>query len=234
MVTKRIVLLANSRKHAERCLAGREIANQQLGGWIRPVSARPGEGLDEHERRYEGNIEPAVLDIIDVPLLRANPHACQTENWLVSRDEYWVRRGSITWDQAVQIAETHPILWVNGFHTYHGLNDEIPQARANGLATSICMIRVQSVDIDVVNGYNAGTKKVYAYFEHEGNRYKLSLTDSIFEPHFKAGPIGSGTFGESLLTISLSEPFTKNDGSVCQYKLVAALIPQNNEIPEIT
>lgn len=225
MIVKRIALLANSRKHAERCLAGRAIEKQHWEGWIRPVSAREGEGLNDFERHYEHGIEPKVFDIVDVPLIRPNPHACQTENWLVSPNEYWVKRGSMTWDQTAQIAETPAKLWVNGFHTYHGLNDEIPQHHANALTTSICMIRVNSAEARIVSGYT-GSKKIYIHFGHAGANYALPLTDSIFEPIFKAEPLGTKNIGESLLTISLSEPFKKNDGSVCQYKLVAALMPK--------
>ena len=37
--------------------------------------------VSEEERRYEDGGDPRVLDVIDVPLLKHRPHACQVENW---------------------------------------------------------------------------------------------------------------------------------------------------------
>lgn len=229
MVRKTIVLLANSRKHAERCLAGIEWdeAEKKWAGWIRPVSAREGEGLNERERFYDGGIEPAVLDVIDVPLIRANPHSLQTENWLVSAPDYWRKLGVLSWLEASQLAENEGDLWVNGFRTYNGFNDEIPEEMTKGFNRSIRMIRVPMVTIHVVDGYVQGTKKVYAEFNMGLTKYRLSLTDSIYEPRFKAGQARTVIVGESLLSISISEPFKKNEKSTCRYKLVAAMIPRN-------
>ena len=227
MVLKRSVLLANSRKHAGRCLAGRELNGQAALGWIRPVSNRPGEELSEKERELENGADPQVLDLVDVPLSHANPHACQTENWLIDDNYYWTKVGSLNWQQASALAENPPTLWVNGDSTYNGKNDQIPQQIAAGLASSICMIRVNSLELHVlVPGKDFGNpkKRVQARFRFNGVDYWLWVTDPRIERAYLAGEPRVEHIGESLLTVSLSEPHSKSDGSIYQYKLVAMLL----------
>lgn len=76
--TKRIVCLANSRKEGDRCIAGKELlAGGRIGGWVRPVSDRQDEAVDERERQYEDGGEPGILDVIDVPVREARPKGHQ-------------------------------------------------------------------------------------------------------------------------------------------------------------
>ena len=77
---KRLVCLANSRKHHGRCIAGKNTENRK---WIRPISSRPnGEG-SEHERQYIDGSDPRVMDIMDVALLDPKPDSYQQENWRI-------------------------------------------------------------------------------------------------------------------------------------------------------
>lgn len=89
VATKRIVCLANSRRLAGRCIAGREWGPAGAGDWIRPVSKREHGDVGEYERQYEDGTDPRVLDIIDVPVVRASPKDYQTENWLLDDGYFW-------------------------------------------------------------------------------------------------------------------------------------------------
>ena len=109
---KRIVCLANSRKINGRCVAGIEIADGQRLGWIRPVSAREHQEVSEYERQYQNGADPRVLDIMDVPLLKAQPHECQQENWLLDPEQYWVKIGSAAWDELGRLADPVGPLWI--------------------------------------------------------------------------------------------------------------------------
>nr|WP_315491509.1 hypothetical protein [uncultured Rhodoferax sp.] len=230
MQFKRIVILANSRKHAGRCMAGRELDdNGNYLGWVRPISDRDGEEVSERERYYMDGTDPQVLDVVDVPLIKPKPHACQTENWLLSTEHYWEKADSLSWMQARALAENPAVLWTHGDSTYHGMNDQIEHARAGHFVNSICLIHIQSVDIHVfVPGANFQDfkRKVQARFVFNGANYRIWVTDPKIEKQYLAGADGISHLGECLMTVSLAEPHKKNDGSVYQYLLAAAIIPR--------
>lgn len=126
--TKRIVCLANSRKMSGRCIAGLEIEGDRIGGWIRPVSGRPSEEIALSDRRFENGSEPELLDILEIPMLEPRPHSCQIENHLIDDKIYWVKDGEFPRQQLLQLCEVPNPLWVNGSHSYNGINDRIPEA----------------------------------------------------------------------------------------------------------
>src|SRR5713101_1785529 len=100
--TKRIVCLANSRKHSGRCIAGKEVLAQGYGAWIRPVSARQSAEISEEERRYENGALPRLFDIIKIPVIGATPQLYQSENYVIDAEYYWVKKGEISWPDVVQ------------------------------------------------------------------------------------------------------------------------------------
>lgn len=102
---KTLLCLANSRKTTGRCIAGRELVNGRLGDWIRPVSGRENGELSEEERQFEDGRDPRVLDVIQVPMLEARPHAFQVENHLIDPDYYWALERTATWAEARVVSQ---------------------------------------------------------------------------------------------------------------------------------
>jgi hypothetical protein len=219
---KRIVCLANSRKLNGRCIAGRELIGKLPAGWVRPVSDREHEEVSEYDRQYEDGSDPRVLDVIDVPLLGARPKTYQQENWLLDPEYYWVKAGQVTWSDLPNLADHVGPLWVDGHHTYNGINDKIPLATAQGLGTSLCLIYVDGLRLSVFKpgeAFGNPKRRVQARFSHAGSQYHLWVTDPRYERRYLAQPDGDYDLGESFLTISLGEPFNE-----CCYKLVAAIL----------
>ena len=222
---KRIVCLANSRKLSGRCIAGREIVNQQPGPWIRPVSSREHQEVSERERHYEDGSEPNLLDLFDVSLIEPRPHDFQQENWLLDPSFYWVKAARVDWAGLQAFVEPDGPLWLNQDSSYNGLNDRIILADANQLRSSLRLIYVDRLAITVFqpdppNPTYRPKRKVLAKFKHANVNYWLSITDPVYESRFLAQPNGDYKLEECCLTISLGEPHT--DG-FC-YKLVAAII----------
>jgi hypothetical protein len=227
-VVKRIVCLANSRKPDGRCIAGVELADDgRRRGWIRPVSARPNQAVSEDERQYSDGSDPTVLDIVDVPLLHHTPHTFQQENWLLDPEYYWQHARSVRWRDLPALLDPVGPLWINGHSTYHGRNDRVPEDVADQLPSSLTLIRVPTVRVRVfAPGADFGNPKrrVQAQFEHAGERYRLRVTDPVYERRYLAEQDGFYDLGDCFLTVSLGEAW---EGAA--YKLVAAIIERSND-----
>lgn len=233
-IVKRILCLANSKKMSGRCVAGREVLDTAPGPWIRPVSARPTEEVSEDERQYQDGSDPRVLDVIDVPLIRHQPHACQTENWLLDPGYYWTKVRQVGWAELQRYVENPATLWTNTRSTYNGANDEILQADADALPNSLVLIRIPSLELRVFApgaAFRNPKRRVQANFQHRGIRYALWVTDPVIERDYKARADGTYTIGECCLCVSLGEPLQKQNGESCRYKLVAAVIQREGIRP---
>jgi hypothetical protein len=221
-VIKRLVCLANSRKLHGRCIAGRELFQGELGQWVRPVSDREHEEVSEYERQYEDGSDPCVLDIMDVPLIRAMGNRLQPENWLLDPSKYWSKVGEFKYENLRYLTDPKGGLWINGYNTSNGLNDFVPVDDSDRIDGSLELIFVDGLRLRVYRPgqvYGNQKRRVQAVFSFIGVGYRLWVTDPLIETRYLAQADGLHTLGSSYLTVSLSEPL---DGRC--YKLVAAII----------
>jgi hypothetical protein len=224
---KTIVCLANSWKFGSgRCVAGREVPPPGGGAWVRPVSAREGQEVSEPERQYQDGQDPRVLDIIEIEMLRPQPHGHQQENHLIDPDHHWVKRGAATWAQLQATAETPGTLWTNGYSSSNGINDKVPQQIALTLQSSLYLIRPDDliVSVGMEPGFDGAPakRKVRAQFKFGGIDYRFASTDPVVSRHLGDGDT---RFPEALLCVSLAAEALSG---YC-YKLVAAVItPQRS------
>lgn len=220
---KRMVCLANSRKLSGRCVAGMELSQaDEAVGWIRPVSAREHEEVSEYERQYQDGSDPHLLDVIAVPLLEPTPVAFQQENWLLDPTHYWVKVGRMSWDGLSSVATNGAALWVNGHHTYNGLNDSIPLGIAAVMRSSLTLVWVGALSLRVFapgEAFGNAKRRVQGVFQYGETDYRLWVTDPVIERRYLAQSNGYYDIGECFVTISLGEPFN----GAC-YKLIAAII----------
>lgn len=223
IIAKRIVCLANSWKKGGRCIAGKELLKDgRPSVWVRPVSDRESEAVDQSERQYRDGSEPAVLDVVDVPLLEARPRGHQQENWLLNPEYYWTREKRVTVGDLHRLVDPVEHLWIYGSESRNGLNNRVSGTDVRCLAESLCLIEINDLVLDVYdesNSFsNAVRRRIYGGFRHGGTEYCLSVTDPVCEREYTS--IGYHEIGKCFLTISLGEEF--KDG-FC-YKLIAAVI----------
>jgi hypothetical protein len=218
---KRIVCFANSRKINGRCVAGRELQNARVRGWIRPVSEREHQEVSEYERNYSDGSDPQVLDIIDVPLLEPQPHEYQRENWLLDPESYWRKVGEVQWNDLERFVGPDTRTWPAGFHSYNGSNDRIPSVQAARLGFSLSLVHPEYVAMRVFapgEAFGNPKRRVQARFLLEGVAHQLWVTDPRYERRFLKEPDGEYELGECYMTLSLGEPYED-----WVYKLVAGI-----------
>lgn len=222
-VIKQIVCLANSRKLQGRCIAGREIEDGVVKGWIRPVSSRPHEEVSEYERQYSDGSDPQVLDVINIPLISAIPKSHQQENWLLDPGTYWEKIGTLNPDQLGVFADGRGPLWRNGNSSYNGVNDYLTVEEAKNAGSSLKLIHLRNgLSLRVFSpgeAFGNPKRRVQANFTFSNASYQLWVTDPIIETAYLAQEDGAYALGSSYLTVSLGEEY---DGRC--YKLVAAII----------
>jgi hypothetical protein len=223
--TKKIVCLASSRKPGGRCVAGKEVSDND-SQWIRPVSARPSAEISLDERQYENGQEPGILDIIEIPMIAAVPKVHQTENHMIDAEYYWKKKGTLAWDDLNDLVDTPDTLWSNTDSTYHGRFDRMTQATASEHNESLYLIKPTDVTIRVLTpGADFGNykRRVRADFRYGGVHYNLMVTDLVIEKSFLARENGDYPIEEDIyFCVSLAEAHTDN---YC-YKLVATVISE--------
>jgi len=80
MSTTRIVVLANSWKHQDWCLAGIDL---DTGKWVRPVTGLDDGRVPEKSMKLDGYF-PKLLDILEIPLDSTGPDFCfESENRII-------------------------------------------------------------------------------------------------------------------------------------------------------
>jgi hypothetical protein len=124
-IMKRIVCLSNSRKLNARCIAGKEIDNDEFGSWIRPVSEFGSGELPVAMIRCEDGHIPELLDILDIPLLRHTPQSFQTENYVIERDRKWSYKGKLDISKVPELCDQVDEIWINGYSSSFGLHGDI-------------------------------------------------------------------------------------------------------------
>ena len=224
-IVKRILCLANSRKGGDRCIAGREILSDgRPGPWVRPVSSRANDAVSEYERQYQDGSEPRLLDVVDVPVIKAHPSEYQSENWLLDPGRRWERIHGVAHADLARFADREASLWVSGHSSYEGENDRIPFSIAIRLSSSLRFIRVEGMELSVQT-HDSG-RRVRGRFRYGRTGYSLRVTDPVCEELCMPLDDGDYPIGESYLTVSLGEPYEGYS-----YKLIAAVIvPQERSL----
>lgn len=216
--SKTIVCLANSRKLSGRCIAGREVADDRFGAWVRPVSTRATREVSEEERWYENGDDPKLLDLVKIQLLQHEPEQHQQENHVFDDGYYWEKTGRVSWQFVQDAVEFPDQLWENLSESNSGKNDQVDVDRAELISASRYLIKPENLSILLVST-RSSKRQVRAQFQFQSTNYNLAVTDPVIECYCRAKGTEVTPVHDALLCLSLSEPL---NGFF--YKLVAGVI----------
>jgi hypothetical protein len=224
--SKRMICLANSYKPPSgRCVAGIELLEDgNTGGWLRPVSARPGKELTYTDYRYQDGSVPRLLDIIDVPFVRSEPHGHQIENHLIDTRYYWTKVGTLAWKDLKKFQDKPDTLWPNVDHTRPGLFDCLSSEIASCLNGSLLLVHVEDFEVEVGINHFSRKQTFRGKFTYNDVHHNFSVTDPSARDAFGSKGDGNYPVGDAYLCLSLTEPFEK-DGRC--HKLVAGILTKS-------
>jgi len=202
-----MVCLASSYKCEGRCYAGKEVLDNRIGGWLRPVSNSPTGEISLEQCRYADGTLPKLLDIIEVPMLRPEPLHHQTENHLIDAGAPWSKAGEFNPRALSQLQDRPATLWLNTDHTQKGSNDCVSKAEAMAFPNSLLFIAPDNMSIQVVCRPWKNKKTCRALFQYNGARYNLSLTDPAVIFAFSHKDDGTYPLTRASICVSLTEPY---------------------------
>lgn len=200
---KTIIIFANSVKHKQHCVAGKDVITKQ---WIRPVGDVNGCELTDSQTMYQnphGKYLAKPLQKMNINFIQHAPLLNQPENYVISND-LWTQNYKIERDDTENFLDNPNDLWIDGVSKEDRVNFALIQSGNIPILQSLYLIKIYNPTID------KQTRR--AIFDYNGLTYNLAITDPKIM-HFN----DNQKF--YYFVISLGENFN----GFC-YKLVAAIL----------
>ncbi|MDQ2096967.1 MAG: hypothetical protein QQW96_04895 [Tychonema bourrellyi B0820] len=217
----RIICLANSWKRGERCIAG---INELQGKWVRPISDLP-DGQIPKEMRQINRLEPALLDVLDIPLAKTGPDfGFESENLSILPGK---------WRQVGKVPPAYLLKYCNS-QAYILHNDlryvtvEYMQSLPKGDRLTLQLVKAVKITVKkLIQRFEGGNKWEGSIVTKYNQRLTATITDPVFIRKLELGYLPQKA---CLVTVSLSMPWRPDDweGDDPCWKLIAGVI----ELPE--
>jgi hypothetical protein len=218
----RIVVLANSRKNQDWCLAGIDLDTRR---WIRPVT-----GLDDGRIRQTdmklGGYFPALLDVLEIPLGSSGPDfGFESENRTILPGR-WYQRGKLTPKDICKYAK-QPYYVLHNHRKY--VTPKELQQKAFEKRVTLQLIQVSRFKVRDARRNSTDKPNWKGAILSGGRKIEVGITDTVCFERLNGGHKPSPS---CFLTMSLSMPYKPPDWDedekpVC-WKLIAGVI----EIPK--
>jgi hypothetical protein len=217
----RIICLANSWKHGDRCIAG---INALKGKWIRPVSDLP-DGRIPKEMRQMDRREPALLDVLEIPLAKTGPDfGFESENISVLPGK-WQKVGKVPPAYLLQYCSSEGYILHNDLRYV-----TVSYMQSLPAVDRLTLQLVKAIKFTVrrvTQRFDGGDKWEGCIVTKQGQRLTATITDPVFIRRLE---LQYRPQKACLVTVSLSMPWRPDDweeDDPC-WKLIAGVV----ELPE--
>ena len=198
-----IIVLANSVKHNQHCVAGKLLDNSQ---WVRPVANAQGGELSDEQARIQnphGVFYVKPLQKIYMGLSSHAPLINQPENYITD-NTIWRQNYRVEVNDLVNYLDTPVDIWGKADRVSFSLI----QSGAIKIRQSLYLLKISSLNL-YKNQYN----KRRASFIYNQIQYDFAVTDPNFDRL-----IQNQADLEGIICVSLGEEYQRN----C-FKLVATI-----------
>ena len=217
-----VICLANSRKRGDRCIAGIELST---GRWVRPVTNLDDGRIPSYIRLIQGN-EPALLDILEIPLSETGPSfGFASENRLILPG---------MWRLLGKVEPNELIKYTYNLHNQILHNTKkyvlIPFLQSQPVERRQTLQLVHVSEFEVKNTERVrGGSSWKGTIKGIGGEYLVdaNITDPVFVEKLNAGYRPKTP---CFVTVSLSMPWRPSDweGEDPCWKLIASVIEAND------
>jgi hypothetical protein len=216
---KNLIILANSRRNAGRCIAGKEDIKPH--NWIRSISNRETEEISWDDRHYEDNTDVKLLDIVKIKMLEPSPNDHQKENWLIDSGFRWEKVSTYPRNQLDLLLDIPERLWAYCIPSSYGIRDRIQGKRTENFVNSLYLIKSNYTLIvqDETDWRNRTRKRVRCNFMYNNYEHQLIVTDPLIESEYLQRENGVYEMRQQYLCISLASTYYGY-----AYLLVASII----------
>lgn len=218
MTLTRFVVLANSWKHQDWCLAGIDL---ETGKWVRPVTELEDGRVPKARMDLDGHF-PALLDVLEAPLDTTGPDfgfECENRTILSGK---WRRVGRLTPQDVLKYA-TQPDLVLHNEKKYVSVGEL--RRKPFHQRTTLQLIKVD--DFRVRDARKTDTTKpnwVGVIMSGE-KELEVKITDPVYSNKLNRGWKAAR---ECLLTMSLGMPYKPPEwgekGKPVCWKLIAGIL----------
>jgi len=218
MIMTSIVVLANSWKHRDWCLAGIDL---DTGKWVRPVSGLDDGRIPKTSMKLGGHF-PELLEVLEIPLHSTGPDfGFESENRTILPGR-WYRRGKMTPEEIKKYA-------IKPYYVLHNHKKYItPRELRKKAFEKRVTLQLISVDNFEVRDSRKKTTDGHIWkgvISSGGREIEVGITDPVYFEKLNKGHEPSPS---CLLTMSLGMPYKppdwdEDDEPAC-WKLIAGVI----------